>query len=260
LEYQASEVQTLVDLGLNNNQAITYLSLAKFGPSSIEEIAKQSKMSFSATNITLNNLHKLGIVEKISKKPLLFKALSADKTLKFLMQRKTLSTNKTGNGSEVLLSNLVSGPTNQETCLDLIPKRDALLNRAIQAVYQAEESIDFVLSWDLFAESIYSVNPEIIKPNVTIRFIVEQPANLNDLAILKKLKKPINIRFIQTSPKALLGIYDKKDGIIIDDPVSDVNDTSAMCTNNQNVIVLAQTYFETLWHKSTDKPLQQNSN
>jgi sugar-specific transcriptional regulator TrmB len=252
LEYQATEVQTLIDLGLDSIQARIYISLARFGPSSVAAIAKKSKVNTLETHCTLINLYELGLIKKISETPEVFKAVSADQTLKFLLQRKA----EPKFDAETLLSKLSikKQPKSQANHFVLINEKQALIKRAIHEIYRTKKSADFIISWKLFSESVDSVYPESINPQVTIRCIIEQPPNLKDLNL--KFSHPSNkIHYIQTTPKALLGIYDNKDVIMIEDPHQDLTCSPAMWTNNQGMLIMAQNYFENLWRKSNEKPL-----
>ncbi len=252
-----TEIQTLIDLGLNSLQAKVYLRLAKSGPSNVAAIAKQSKTSTSETQNVLINLSELGIVQKVSRKPHLFKAVSADQTLKSLIQRKTQQSNEQKFDTCSLVSNLIIrlDQFKEQNRLVSISQKEVFLNRGMEAIHQAEVSIDFILTWDLFLECA-QVNQET-KPNIMCRFIVEQPSNFGDIEILKKFNRSTgNIRFMQASPKALLGIYDKKDLMIIDAPDSDMNSSSSMWTSTKSIVTLSQSYFENLWLKSSKEPIQ----
>ncbi len=261
LQNSSTEIQTLINLGLNNLQAKVYLCLAKSGTSSVAAIAKQSKTSTSETQNVMINLFELGIVQKVSEKPQLYKAASADQTLKFLMQRKTKQSNELKFDTGSLVSNLIirRDQFKEQNRLVSISQKEVFLNRGMEAIHQVEVSIDFILTWDMFLECAQHVNQKTNKPNIMCRFIVEQPSNIGDLEILKKFNRWVgNIRFMQASPKALLGIYDKKDLMIIDGPDSDMNSSSSMWTSTKSIVTLSQSYFENLWLKSSKEPIQKN--
>lgn len=77
-----------------------------------------------------------------------------------------------------------------------------------------------------------------------------------DLDLVKKVRQKSSciIRFIPNHPKAVLGIYDKKEIIVIEDPKSNLNDSPALWTNNQSMVIMAQTYFDNLWRKASENP------
>ncbi len=242
-----------MNLGLNSQQAKIYFTLARFGPSSVVEIAKQLKVNPSDTYCILLKLYELGLVEKTVKPYIKFKAVSADQALKFLLQRKIQPQQD--------IAKSVS--SNKEKCekiknksgIVLIPHKEQVIKNAIKSIENAHESIDLTISWDFFSEFVYDAIPEKLNPKVPKRCILEQPSNRNSLDLIKKFKEDsYTLRYIQTKPKAMLAIFDKKEVIVIEDPV-DLRDSPALWTNNQNMLIMAMNYFDNLWRKSTLKPM-----
>ncbi len=260
MESQESEVQTIVNLGLTNIQARIYLSLAKFGPASVAAIARQSKVNRPDVYRTVFKLFDLGLVEKIVDTPVLFKAVSSDQVLKFLLQRKTEQYDKLKVDTESLLHNLKideKKPKVADSRFILIPQKDAVIKRVIQAVNEAQVSMDFVVSWKRFSAGIYGAYPEKAnKDSVSCRCIMEQPPKQKDLELIHKdWQKFCTIKFIPKLPSAVMGIYDKKEMIVVEDPQSNLSDSPALWTNNQSMVILAQNYFDNLWRKATDEPV-----
>jgi len=248
LKFESAEVQTLMNLGLNNSQAKIYFTLAQFGPSNVTEIAKQVQCDPPDTYCTLVKLCQLGIVERIVRNQTKFKAASADQTLKFLLKRKTCSTPK-----KPFLPNLNSGDEKGSGFV-LIPHKDQIIKHAVNAVNNAKVSLDFVISWNFFSEFVYAAFPEKINPTVPKRCVIEQPAKIRGLNITKKLKNDsFQFRFIQSKPKAMLAIFDNKDLIMIEDLVD--GDAPGLFTSNQNMLIMAKNYFDNLWRESTIKPV-----
>jgi sugar-specific transcriptional regulator TrmB len=252
LEFQTSEVQTLINLGLTGTQAKIYLSLAMFGPSSIAATAKKSKLTKLDTFRTLVKLEKEGLVEKIVKSPTqtLFKAISADRTLKTLRNKK----NQPKSTFESVILNL-KGKQQKLNSFEVIHQKEAITQRINLAVNQAEKSIDLIASWNAFSEA-YQVIPEKNVPNVSRRYIIEQPPKNKPFNLIREYNNDIcALRYIQTSPKSELVIFDKKEVIIIDFKGSDVDNSQALWTNNKSMMLMAQNFFDNLWQEATQKPV-----
>lgn len=254
-----SEVQTLVNLGLTSIQARIYLTLARFGPSSVAAIAKQSKVNRPDVYRTVVKLYDLGLVEKIVKAPVLFKAISADQTLKFLLQRKTEQYAKLKVDTESLMCNLKEEKKQKiaDSKFVLIPQNNAIVKKVIQSINQAQFSMDFIISWKRFSARTNGAYPILpLNSKVQCRCIIEQPTKQKDIEMIRNMKpKSCKFKFIPNTPSAVLGIYDKKEIMIVEDPNSNLKDSPALWTNNENMVVIAQNYFDHLWLKATDEPL-----
>lgn len=175
MEFQPSEVQTLINLGLTSIQARIYLSLARYGPSSVTVIARQSKVNRPDVYRTMIKLYDLGLVEKIVETPVLFKAVSANQTLKFLLQRRTEQYDKLRVDTESLIYNLRSDEKNarvEDSRFVLIPQKNAVVKRVMQAINEAQERMDFVVSWKRFSAGVYGSYPEglIAKASMPLHF------------------------------------------------------------------------------------------
>ncbi|MGD6810288.1 MAG: TrmB family transcriptional regulator [Candidatus Bathyarchaeia archaeon] len=256
MEFQATEVQTLMDLGLNNAQAKIYFTLARFGPSNVAGLAEQLKIKPSNTYLTLLKLCELGLIEKTGKSQIKFKAVSADQTLKFLMHRKTFP-------QQCLPENLFSQELKTDnlkanTGIVLIPTKEQVIKKAINAVNQAQHSIDLIISWNFFSEFVSDVFPEKINPEVPKRCIIEQSLNSESLGLIKNFEnESYALRYIQSKPKAMLAIFDEKEAIVLEEDIIGANNSPALWTNNQSMLTMAKNYFNNLWRKSTQKPKQE---
>ncbi len=249
LALQASELQTLMNLGLDSTQAKTYFKLARFGPSNVAEIAKEIRISHSDAYCIILQLQELGLVEKTQKSQITkFKTVSADQTLKFLMQLKNRPQQETAAQS------LFDGGIKNSGII-LVPHKAQIVKNAVNAIINAKESIDLIISWDFFSEFVYNAFPEKINSAVPKRCVIEQPCRTKSLDLINKFKKDsYTLRYIQTRPKALLAIFDKKEAIVIEDPI-DLRDSPALWTTNQNMLTVVKTYFDNLWRESTLAPV-----
>jgi sugar-specific transcriptional regulator TrmB len=248
LALQASELQTLMNLGLDGTQAKTYFKLARFGPSSVAEIAKELRTSHSDAYCIILQLQELGLVEKTQKSQITkFKTVSADQTLKFLMQLKSRPQQETAAQS------LFDGGV--KNCgVILVPYKAQIVKNIVNAIINAKESIDLVFSWDFFSDFVYDVFPEKINSAVTKRCVIEQPRRSKSLDLINKIKDFYTLRYIQTRPKALFAIVDKKEAVVIEDPI-DLRDCPALWITNQNMLTMVKTYFDNLWRQSTLAPV-----
>lgn len=260
-----SEIQTLTNLGLTMIQAKVYLTLAKFGVSKTSAISKISNVARPDVYRTLTQLYEIGLVEKILHTPIQYKALQIDEAAKLLLRKKQTEYEKIKNETVLLLESLTKKNTISDTephssHFILIPEKEAIVNRLRQAINNAQDNVDTVITWKRFMHGIGNVFAENAKGasdrKVKYRFIVEKPPSEEVNAhgkLLWKKYQPFQVRFIAHLPKTVFGIYDKKELFIIIDPKSDLSGSPALWTNNQSLIALVQEYFEMLWENAQEQ-------
>ena len=265
MAFESSEIQTLIDLGLTSVQARVYLTLTRYGPSKITSISKQSKIARPDVYRTLSKLHELSLVEQMVETPIRFRAIPIEKGVEALLHRKTQEYEILKKDSELLLNAFSSKENTKEIQTEdslfvLIPKKEAVIKRQIEAVQETKKSIDVVLSWNRFyhgTELFDQHYKKAIDRKVYVRFIVENPPSekLKDEALSTHNNDFCKMRFIKENPKAIFGIYDQKKLMLLVDPVCDVPGSSpSLWTNNQSLIGLIHDYFDNLWEKAEEKP------
>jgi sugar-specific transcriptional regulator TrmB len=266
LVIELEETQTLIDLGLTLTQAKVYLALARSGQLKISEISRLSKVARPDVYRTLAGLTELGVVEQFVEAPVQFRALPMDKCLTLLFEKKTQEFSGLKKETDLLLKNFKSNEVPEfQTAASrfiLIPQKETAIKRQREAIDEAQNSIDLILSWNRFYHGTGEVFAQSFKNALTrkinFRYILETPPTV-------KLSKQVlgfckgtscKIRFVNYQPKTILGIYDKCKLMLIVDPEGDLPGCSpALWTNNQSLIVLIQEYFDNLWQNAKEEPI-----
>jgi sugar-specific transcriptional regulator TrmB len=259
LEPELSELQILIDLGLTLKQARVYSALVKSGPSRISAISKRSSVARPDVYSSLSKLQHLGLVEKIIKKPIEYRAISMKEALSLLFETKTEQYEKVRAETRMLLDFVETEKPEQEKQKEtpqfvLIPEGKAIIERINTAIVQAQVSMDLLLSWKRFSRGMVSTFAESIESawakNVKVRFIIESPLiskTAKQLIQFCRGKPFCQMKFIRYCPKIVLGIYDKKEVFIIVDPKTDLPGSPALWSTNPGLIALAEDHFEILW-------------
>jgi sugar-specific transcriptional regulator TrmB len=263
LELQFSELQILLDLGLTLKQARVYAALVESGPSKLSTISKISKVARPDVYGTLSKLQQLGLVEKIIKTPLEYRATPMNKGVSLLLETKTEQYKKVRAESRILLDTVETKKPTEKQQIEkpqfvLIPKGRIVIERINTALAEAQLSMDLLLSWKRFSVGIASTFADSMEiawaKNVKIRFIIESPLESKTAEQLTKScgEKPFcQVRFIRYCPAIVLGIYDRKEVFLIVDPKTDLARSPALWSNNPGLIALAESYFEILWLTAT---------
>jgi sugar-specific transcriptional regulator TrmB len=250
--------QTLVKLGLTMLEARIYLALSKYGCLTTKALSGLTNTAQPDTYRVLGMLQKKGLVEKRIAKPALFKAVSMNTGLTFLLEKKKTEYDDLKVNTRLLIQEIKEKPARQPETIQnhftLIPQRETVVKRIREAVDNAKKSVDLYLSWKRFSIGITSTFSESSQKawnrGVNFRIVVESPTDAAGLKLAHEFcgKSPFcNLRLLPMFPKTVLGIYDKKEVFIIVDPRKGLFDSPALWSNNQSLISVAQDYFEMLW-------------
>ena len=252
----------MVELGLTSLQARVYLALAKLGPLKILEISKQSDVARTDVYRTLSRLHELSLVEQIIEAPIKFRAIPVREGIKSLLDLKTQHYEKLKKDSEKMLDAFNFTETEKrnlnttENIFVLVPGKDAALNRQIQALEEANKSIDMVLSWNRFyrGRAVFELHvKKAIARSVHVRYVVQEPPTkkVRHLVLEHVPVGGYEIRFIQEKPKAIFGIYDQEKMMMLTNPLRDApGESSSLWTNNPSLMAIVQQIFEILWKEA----------
>jgi sugar-specific transcriptional regulator TrmB len=266
LEPHFSKHQVLTHLGLTPVQARVYIALVESGPLPISLISKIAMVARPDVYRTLSNLQKIGLIEKIIRKPLEYRSIPMKEGISLLLETKTHQYEKVRAEAQILLDTTTMKRTGKKNSTEspqfvLIPKGRTVINRIKTAIEEAEQSIDLVLSWRRFSRGIACTFDESVQrawaKNVKFRFIVESPqpnVTTTHLTNFCREKTLCQIRFIPRYPKTVFGIYDKKQAFIIVMSKTDLPGSPALWSTNSGMISLASDYFEILWLAAMEEP------
>ncbi len=265
MEPSFSDTQVLVDLGLTLKQARVYLALARSGPSRILELSKISNVTRPDVYAALEKLLEAGLVERIIKKPIEYRALPLSKGLSLLLKAKADQFEKVRTETEILRAAAKQeedehpGNAGENPQFVLVPKGRAVIDKIAASIENAQRSIDLVVSWKRFSHGVADTFIDSVEKawakKVNIRFIVEKPPKgktAKQLIEFFRGKPCTQLRFVDRHPNTVFGTYDKKEVFVIVFSKTDIQSSSALWSNDEALVSLASEHFETLWHAAKE--------
>lgn len=252
-------VLTLTKLGLTTLESKVYLILCKYDELSTKQISKLSEIAQSDVYRVLKTLQKKGLVEKRIENPSTYKSVQFETGSTFLLNRKKseyrdLKRKMSQLNKQFQKTKKVNCVLSEESHFLMIPKRENVVKRIIQAIDRSEKSVDLYLSWKRFYRGMTQVFTSSIEKawtrGVQFRIVAEAP---KETAAQKKasefcrISPNCKVRFMPDRPKTVLGLYDQKEVFIIINPKEGLFDSPALWSNNQSLITAIQEYFDLLW-------------
>ena len=252
-------MKALRNIGMTENQGKVFFALLGCGVSTASTISKTSGVTREKICTFLRSLQELGLVHKRIASPSTYEAMSLSDATDILLEKKK--------NEYIRLLDEVNGLVQKYSVPDrnvfeteftseliVVPKKKALIHRIKKAIGSAENSINWVTSWKQFSR--FSLFADELKKarmkGVEICVVVNKPQVYSTLTnLLSLIEIPLSqCKTIDSSPPAMITVYDQKRVFIYSNREAGLTETSAFVTNSPIFVELAISYFEKIWKAS----------
>ncbi|MDG6222056.1 MAG: hypothetical protein IAX21_08095 [Candidatus Bathyarchaeota archaeon] len=256
MEPNDSQLQTLINMGLTHRQASVYLYLATSGVSSVNAISKGTSIARQHLYRIIDDLHEIGLVQKLLTNPLKLKATSPEIGLVMLMEKKTTEHQQTMENAKDLLESIKN--VSQKSAVK--PKTPDLtlisgikpIIAEIQALHnKAQNTVDCLINWRGTLRA-FEHAPEqytrLLSNGVTFRMIMDLPPEKMQF---EEAIKPLivhsgcEIKYVPSVPAYLL-IRDGQEILMSSSPTNPM-ETPYLQIHNAALVSLIREYYELMW-------------
>lgn len=256
-------LQTLKQLGLTPNQGKLYLTLLYTGKTTVSIISKETGLARQEIYRILNELHKLGLIEKTISVPTEFQAIPIRDGISVLMIKKSRELEQTKERIQSLIDEytIVKGSIPQKEYKFLMIPPKTLSHEARERMFQnSKETLQLISTNRRFNQGIshfFDDWEKTLKRNVCVQvIIVGDEARFKGSTILRQLQQYPNFAAKFTyKPCTGLLIVDKSEAIVTLDPKGDLGSSPVLWTNHPEVLSIYTDYFINLWQKAKMHPL-----
>jgi sugar-specific transcriptional regulator TrmB len=266
--FQDECIQTLTGFGLTFLQAKVYLALVLMGNSTVKKISVNTHMARQEAQRVVYELGKIGLVEKLLGHPSVFKPVSIEDCVSFLLERREKASLELEQKASVLLRTfhnvvekkfqsmveLLENDSDGANQFIIINGKEAIIRKSRMILDRTKVSCDIIGGfWEnvSFAGSVFrNENIDLLKRHVKIRIVVEKFASpkLVEKIYEHCINNPyFEIRFKDNAPSVMLGVYDERELIVNISPKERLGDSPLFWTNNHALVTAAQTYFDKMW-------------
>jgi sugar-specific transcriptional regulator TrmB len=253
-------VSVLAELGLSPSQAKVYLSLANSKSLTAQAISKTSRVARPDVYRILAQLEDAGLVERIIANPNEFHAISIEKCVSSLMQRRIMKTaelqQKTLTLTKDFRRSIADEELEEKFQFVLIPERAAVYAKAEKMIRNVQECVCFLGLTNRMISWLSACSPlleralarkivcRMIMPNLDTKWCDSDP--------MKTLGKHLSfaLRLISGSPKAGFSVWDRKEVLISTSTIDTPFPAPTLWSNNRATVDLCQDYFECLWKEA----------
>jgi sugar-specific transcriptional regulator TrmB len=255
------EVETLTELGLSGRQARIFLDLSKYKTSTARALSIASKLARQDTYRVLDELQKLGLIERQISVPTKFVAIPIHDALSILLNRKVKQTSSLKSKTKTLINQLkgqnVRTVEDEEPKLFLIPEGETAVLKIREAVETAQKSIDIVTSTHNLSQGMYFVIEDLKRAlgrGVKIRCLAEVLESKDkQLEMCRPLEDSSSFE-ARLTPDHLMTrfcIYDRKRFSGVLSSSKSFAKSSYLWSNCASIVEEFQDYFELMWLNAT---------
>jgi sugar-specific transcriptional regulator TrmB len=251
-------VSALVKLGLSPNQAKVYLALVMLGPVPAKSIWVLVKINREEVYRKLNDLIKMGFVERVFTNPSTFRAVPLESTTSTLLKRKAVTLSNLKVDVDKVIENLTNKNGKNKKLADqasiiLIPEKRPIYERAKSELETVQQSLDTICSWKKGVSWLKSHQEHFLNAldrKVKIRFILDKNAGDSWPSSLLEILHHNNFheKLVNVLPPTCIGLYDKKRLLIDTSTKSSFIETPCLWSDYPSIVGMAQIYFDTIWN------------
>ena len=250
----------LLGLGLTLNQAKVYLAILKLEKTTVGQVAKFSKVRREDVYRVLPSLEKMGLIERLMGKPTEIRAtLIADSLTSLVTEEKNRSDERlTGMRSMVQklsLKDWKQPPPGEESIYILIAEKKSILAKTSELINNSEKEVALIADNLRITQVLAHFSEEhkhAIKKGAQIRLIFE--GDSPDSLLKEKVKKligsaSVSVKFHREALNHFI-MSDDKEALITTSKISGLGESPSLWTNNNNLIGVLRTSFESDWKKA----------
>ncbi|MCW4028697.1 MAG: hypothetical protein NWE92_03520 [Candidatus Bathyarchaeota archaeon] len=261
------ETQALMNLGVSAGQSKVYLALLRLGADSrVYAIAKLSNVPRQDVYRLLEELERLGIVQKTLDHPARFSALSPKDAANMLLERRRNELADMEQQAGVFVKQVRpfgNEAPPQSDQFFLAREREAVSCSVLKSFEKAERTMRIVTPVAEFLPWLtitHKAAMDALNRGVSIFWITNQPREpLIFPGFLKDMinHKNFSYRLVNSPPKAKVGIMDASEVILGLFADSAFLVSPSLWSNNPSMVAIADHYFQSLWrHERNQKVIK----
>ena len=252
----------LLGLGLTLNQARVYLAILKLEKTTVGQVAKFSKVRREEVYRILPALEKKGLVERLLGNPTEVRATVVSDALTFLVAEEKRKSDERLLGMKSTVKKLSLKEWTQRVFEDesiyiLIPDRKAILAKISGLVKDSRKEVGLIADKRILMRILFKFSDEFkqaVKEGVQIRLVFE--GEKPDGLLKEKVNKLVGIPLVHIKfccePLNHFIMSDDKEALITTSKESGLGESPSLWTNNNNLIGVLRTGFESDWEKAED--------
>jgi len=262
------QIDTLIHLGLTQNQARIYLANLHTGSATVKAIAQHAQIGREDVYRVLPSLQDLGLVKKCLGSPSIYEPVEPHEVLSLLITVKSDEMAKLRKEALEFVAHCPKSKKQEEERdkFTMVTNFDIAIHMLIDAIKKTQHTWDFTSGYERFLirqnmpKKVKQVKEMLaaVERGVKIRAVLDQPKDRRKLPLsglaLKESKRFIEhenfeYRYIDRKHVAFISIFDEK-LMFIETQQGPRVILPQLWSNNQVLLGMGKTFFDTAWQSS----------
>ena len=257
MPFNEEDTYLLTDIGFTKNQAKLYLTLLKLGKADGATLSKVAKSPKTVVYRTLDELKRMGLVEKEISVPYKFKATPLKEGMQIIVNQRLDYYKETRNKTEQFLLRKQSiekaDSEEQQYRLITVEGKDKIVQVIRRQHDIACKSIDILSTrrrWLQIIDCCFESYKKALARGVRYRIVVHKPERnfVFPEEVKALLSNPnFELRVSKNSLGNNLGICDRREATFNFYPSKSLKESPLIWTNHPSFILMAQDHFDKVW-------------
>lgn len=255
--YEKENCDFLTQLGFTNTQTKIYLTLLKMGGASAKTLSKNANVPTAIIYRTVDELQRMGVVEKEIAAPLKFKAVPLRFGLQVLMLRLLQQHEDIQEKAKRFLHRFEDYEEGSLEDSDykfiVIQSKERIMQRMKLQHENAKRSADIISTWHRLLQIMdfcFECYKQALERGVKYRVILEKPKKTSELSnnLRELITEPnFELRFSRKAMKTNMGIFDKKEATFNFYPSKSLKESPIIWTNHPSFLSMCKDHFNNAW-------------
>jgi sugar-specific transcriptional regulator TrmB len=244
--------QLLISYGLTKNQARILCILNQNKTHlSVKQISHLSNIARESIYQVLFDLKEKGLIEKAITTPKKYKAIPL-KTILQILTKQVLF-----NHNNILENDNIT----ERFQYVLVPKKRQFIERINHTIFNSKEKVRIKTHLKRYLQAV-NMHKEMYQESFTnaihngVRFQVIIGLESKEEKIPEEIKllsksQNISVKLDDTAPAMAMAIMDEKEIFLINEPSSNLEESSALWSNNHILVEVLSTCFDSFWKKAS---------
>ena len=264
---EEEDLQTLIQIGFTKTQAKLYLTLLKLGRTDGKTLSKKSESPRTVVYRTLDELQKMGLVEKEITIPYKFKATPLKEGLQILMLQRLQQYEESREKTETFLSRYQDykeedGKEHNYKFIAVEGKERIIqvMKQQHNTVQQSAKILTNLDRWLQILHYCYEDYVKALERKVKYQVVIEtrESEKIFPKTVHALLSKPnFELKLTGRPLKTNLGIFDNKEASFNFFASNPLTDSPIIVTNHPGFLSMCNDHFEKIW-KSTKNIVAKN--
>jgi len=241
-----THIQSLVDLGLSENEATCYLVILRNGASSTSDIAKNMNVLPNAVYRLLDKLEGYKMIVSLGASPMKYQAVPVKEAVSSLVQTQT----KLLEESKLQAIDALSDhPSKAETRINFITGQDQFFKTFVQLAARAKKEILVISIGEPVPDEIKLATRDALDKGIDCKFIFHKSDEDNAGLFSSWVAMGVSVAHYADSGFHLL-VFDGQKAVLVSSNPSETAERSGMIITSPSLANALRDFFYARWAKA----------